>query len=187
MCGLVSILLAFAVGAAVSGCGGQASDTGTNATTASSTVTTTGGSSSTTGNVANMNGDQLGEAAGAIWSDTMQRLVALMGSKPEAASVKTQVEQLREENIQKLVAIGRQAAALGDSDRAQMRAKLSSVLQSTAGEGWYVSYMDIFKNYSAGDTEFSNLLASFNTLTQYADFELLKQQAPEEASRLGIQ
>ena len=36
-------------------------------------------------------------------------------------------------------------------------------------------------------TEIGNLIAEFNVITQYANFDLLKQQAPTEAKRLGIQ
>jgi len=32
-----------------------------------------------------------------------------------------------------------------------------------------------------------DLLKDFSILTQYTDFDLLKQQEPEEAARLGIQ
>ena len=32
-----------------------------------------------------------------------------------------------------------------------------------------------------------NLVGSLNIITQYADFDLLKKQAPEEAKRLGIE
>ena len=37
------------------------------------------------------------------------------------------------------------------------------------------------------DNDLANELASFNTLTQYAAYELLKKQLPKEAKRLGIQ
>jgi hypothetical protein len=144
-----------------------------------------GGSS--TEPAASRSGDELGDAAGATWAAAMQRLVALLAEKPEAAAVRTQVEQLKEEYVQKLVALGRQGAALDTGEKAKMSARIAVTLEAAADESWYVSYMDVYNNYSANDVEFGNLLASFNILTQYADFELLKQQAPEEAARLGIE
>ena len=52
---------------------------------------------------------------------------------------------------------------------------------------------DVFTAYSKGqsayqakDAGLGDLITSFNILTQYANFELLKKQAPEEAKRLGI-
>ena len=46
--------------------------------------------------------------------------------------------------------------------------------------------VEIQKHYAQMDREFGNLLASFNVLSQYASFDLLKKQLPEEAKRLGI-
>ena len=52
---------------------------------------------------------------------------------------------------------------------------------------------DLFKEYQEGQSfykdnpELYNLIGDFNTITQYAFFDLLKKQLPEEASRLGIQ
>jgi hypothetical protein len=38
----------------------------------------------------------------------------------------------------------------------------------------------------AGERDLANELSSFNILTQYAFFDLLKRQEPDEAQRLGI-
>jgi hypothetical protein len=46
---------------------------------------------------------------------------------------------------------------------------------------------DAVNHYRNEDNDFANTLAEFNTLTQYADFDLLKKQKPDEATRLGIQ
>ncbi len=37
------------------------------------------------------------------------------------------------------------------------------------------------------DNSLANEISQMNILTQYADYELLKQQEPQEAVRLGIQ
>ncbi len=134
-----------------------------------------------------MTPDELGDAAVATWSEAMQELVALLESKPEAATIQSQVEQLKETYVVKLVALGRLREALSDSDKAKVSSGITAGLEATADEPWFMSYMEIYDGYSDGDLGFANLLASFNILTQYADFELLKQQAPEEAARLGIE
>ncbi|MFH0916055.1 MAG: hypothetical protein V1912_06355 [bacterium] len=121
------------------------------------------------------------------WSEAIQRLAALLESKPEAAAVRSQVEQLKDEYIGKLVELGRQREALSTGDRAQAGLRTEAALEAAGDEAWYMSYKTLYENYSGGDQEFANLLASFNILTQYADFELLKQQAPEEAARLGVE
>jgi hypothetical protein len=174
-CALCAFALLFA-----SACGGD--DSG------SSTATTTGAESTTaTAQAAEMTPDEIGAAVGATWADAMQELVALLESKPESSAIKSQVEQLKERYVVKLVALGRLREALSDSDKARVSAGITKALDASADEPWFTSYMDIYDGYSDGDLDFANLLASFNILTQYADFDLLKQQAPEEAARLGIE
>jgi hypothetical protein len=181
MVGLVSALLLLGSSVLLAACGGGSSGTDT-------TVTTPVGQTvSTTEQAASMSGSELGNAAGAAWAEAMQRLTTLLTNKPEAAVVKAQVEQLKEEYVQKLVQLGRQGAALDTAAKAQMSARIVAALGAAADKDWYKSYMDIYRNYSGGDVEFGNLLASFNILTQYADFDLLKKQAPKEAARLGIE
>ncbi len=173
------VLCAFAL-LFVTACGSD--DSGSN------TATTTGGQSATTAAQAEeMTPDEIGDAVGATWADSIQELVALLESKPEASAIKSQVEQLKESYVGKLVALGRLREALPDSDKARVSAGITTALDAFADEPWFTSYMDIYDSYSDGDLDFANLLASFNILTQYADFDLLKQQAPEEATRLGIE
>jgi hypothetical protein len=148
-------------------------------------TTATGETAATTESAASMSGSDLGKAAGATWTEAMQKLNTLLASKPEAATVSTQVKQLKEEYIQKMVALGRQRAALDPSGKSDMNASLAASVSAAANEDWYSQYMETYNQYGS-DAEFANLLASFNILTQYADFELLKQQSPEEAARLGI-
>ena len=40
--------------------------------------------------------------------------------------------------------------------------------------------------YQAQDLELGNLIAAVNIITQYANFDLLRGQEPEEAARLGL-
>jgi hypothetical protein len=144
-------------------------------------------SASTTAPAADMSAGELGDAIGATWSEAMQKLGALLESKPEAGAIQSQVQQLKEEYIGKLVELGRQREALGTSDKAQADQRTAAALEAAGDEVWYASYKSLYQYYSDGDLGFANLLASFNILTQYAEFELLRQQAPEEATRLGIE
>jgi hypothetical protein len=162
-----------ALGLVVAGCGGS-STAESSAPTASEEI-------------GSMSGGELGDAAGATWTAAMQELVTLLADKPDPATVKAQVEQLKEQSIQKLVALGRQGAALEPAEKAQMTAKIASALTGAAGQDWWERYSEIHAHYASGDIEFGNLIADFNVMTQYADLDLLKQQAPDEAARLGIE
>ena len=79
------------------------------------------------------------------------------------------------------------SSLLSDSDKTRLSDKLAQSLEAMGNEPWYQSYKTLYEYYADDDLSFANLLASFNILTQYADFELLKAQDPEEAARLGIQ
>jgi hypothetical protein len=97
------------------------------------------------------------------------------------------VQTLKEAAIQSLVALGRQRETFSDADRARVDSLEWVALEDLAGETWYTSYNSLWSYYSGADLEFGNLIAGFNTLTQYSDFGLLKQQLPEEAARLGVE
>ncbi len=173
------ILCAFAV-LLLAACGGD--DASSSPDTAAAEGTT-----STTVQADEMSPDELGDAIGATWSEAMQELVALLEGQPEAAAVTSQVQELKESYITELVALGEMREALSDSDKAKVDSRALVALGASADEPWYTSYMDIYNGYPEDDLDFKNLLASFNILTQYAAFDLLKEQAPEEAARLGIE
>jgi hypothetical protein len=64
---------------------------------------------------------------------------------------------------------------------ARITAALGSLPTAT-----YDAYQQAYTDYS-GDLEVANLIASFNILGQYANFDLLREQAPDEAARLGVE
>jgi hypothetical protein len=184
MIGMACASVMLAVGLVLAGCGGGSADTDTTApaTAEQPTVTTEQAASPES-----MDGSELADAIFTTWVEAMQKLDALLADRPDPASVQTQVEQLKEEYIQKLVALGRQVAALDLGEKATMQAELLSAAMDASEEDWYASYSEIYADYAGSDIEFGNLVADFNILTQYADFDLLKQQAPDEAARLGIE
>ncbi len=130
---------------------------------------------------------ELGEAAGALWSEAIQRLVETLEARPEPAAVYSRVAQLKEEYVRKMVALGREIASLQVDGRAVALGRITAALEAAAESEWFKRYVALYDEYASGDQEFALLLASFNILTQYADFELLKLQDPEEAARLGIE
>ena len=84
-----------------------------------------------------------------------------------------------------MVDLGREREALSPQDRAQADAVLRSRIFSVPSD-LFKSYQDVQSAYQS-DRDLFNLIADFNIITQYAIFELLKKQLPDEAKRLGIQ
>ncbi len=182
---IVCLFLTFGLLVVGCGAGSPESDVATNSSTgAGATTTTTGAGSGATVE----GGKQLGEAVSALWTEAMQRLDATLDGLPPVEDIKSTVAALKEEYVQKLVALGKQRQSMDAPAKAEADSTIVAALAAAAGEPWYMAYMDYYDEYAyqSGDVDFVNLLAGFNILTQYADFELLASQAPDEAERLGV-
>jgi hypothetical protein len=177
----VCILIA-AVALATMGCAGELPVPGKNSSTSTGRVSTTTRESTPL---------QLGTQVAATWSEAMQKLVSLLAETPPIASLQAPVTQLKEEYVQKMVALGHQIEALDAPQRQTASDRSSEILDGTADSDWFQSYVRLYDHYAAGEDQssqdFAVLLSTFNTLTQYAFFDLLKAQDPDEAQRLGIQ
>ncbi len=179
------VCLALALGLLASGCGST-----TPSDTSASTAAAGGSTTSLTGSEAtSMSGGELGQAAAALWAEATQRLNTVLEGMPSVDDVKDDVAALKEEYVQKLIALGKARRSMDASAKAQADSAIASAFSAAADEVWYTTYLATYDEYAyqSGDVDFVNLLGSFNILTQYADFELLKQQEPDEATRLGIE
>lgn len=127
----------------------------------------------------------LGAAAGSIYVDTLKAVVDAMKGDPAPADLRTKLEALKAAAIPKLVDLGRRREALDAAGKAAMDSAIGMGLNQVPGDV-FTAFSKGQSAYQAKDVELGNLITSFNILTQYANFELLKQQAPEEAKRLGI-
>jgi hypothetical protein len=174
-------LILLSAGLLVAGCGSGAG--GTDATTAPPET----GATSTTFALEEVTPDGLATAVTDTWAEAMQEMVALLEGRPEAAAILPEVQALKEEYIQRLVELGHQRETLSaaDDDRANNLEMLA--FNDMADETWYAAYNKLWSYYADMDLDLANLMGSFNYLTQYSDFELLKEQAPAEADRLGIE
>ncbi len=169
-------------GVALSACAGELPDPGL-----STTIPGPAGTTPTT----TPRGALLGDQIGATWSESIQELVPLLEGTPPASTLGPTVAEVKEKYIQKMVALGREVETLDQAGREAAWDHAAAVLEGTAESDWFKSYVRLYDQYAAaGDQttqEFAVLLSTFNTLTQYAFFELLKAQEPEEARRLGIE
>jgi hypothetical protein len=132
----------------------------------------------------------LGDQVAATWSEAVQKLVPLLEGVPPIASLRTPVSQLKEEYVQRMVALGRQIGALDAGQQQAAYDRATDVIGGTGETEWFKSYVRLYDQYAANadqeSQDFAILLSTFNTLSQYAFFDLLKDQEPEEAQRLGI-
>jgi hypothetical protein len=136
--------------------------------------------------ITEMSPEQLGERVGDVYVDALRRTAEMMEARPSVEELRPDLEQLKAEAIEKLVPIGELREAMSEADRAKMDAVIR---QKTFGspKEFYDSFREGHKHFAAEDRELGNLISSINIIGQYAAFELLRKQAPEEAKRLGIE
>jgi hypothetical protein len=178
----VAGILVILAGLLLAGCAGELPVPG------QTSSTSTGGEPTTT---TLSRGTELGDQIGSTWSEGIQKLVPLLEGTSPASSLQPTVAQLKEEYVQRMVALGREIDSLDQAGRGYAYDRAEQVLEGSAETDWFRSYVRLYDHYAAANDQasqdFAVLLSTFNTLTQYAFFELLKAQEPSEAERLGIE
>ena len=129
---------------------------------------------------------QLGVAIGEDYCETMTRLGALIESHlSEPAILAEEARQLRDAAITSLVHRGYEREDLSTELRKTTDVATQGQIQRVDQVAWQAmskATMSLMFTHNA----LSQLLSSFNVLTQYAAFELLRAQNPAEADRLGL-
>jgi hypothetical protein len=132
-----------------------------------------------------MTPDEMGSAVSEIYVKAIADLTRLLQQNASAGEAVQEIETLKEKYVQELIAYGKMRESLEESERSKMDLAIRLGLNDVYRDQVYTNYTESINQY-LDNTGLYNLLSSFNILTQYANFELLKQQEPEEAERLGI-
>lgn len=129
--------------------------------------------------------ENLGLKIGSSYVETLKQVVAILKDKPAPEEALSMLTDMKNWTIDLMVGLGKERAALSEEDRAVVDRVLGNKISSVPA--------DLFKEYQDGQAFYKDhavlfgLIADFNIITQYSDFELLKKQLPQEAERLGIQ
>lgn len=129
---------------------------------------------------------ELGEAIADIYVQAIVDLSELIKDLPPTADVKPKIADLKEEYVQQLVAFGKKREFMEDADRSTVDLNIRVGIREVYNQPAYSTYGEAVTHYF-DDKELHTLLLDYNILTQYASFDLLKEQAPAEAERLGIE
>jgi hypothetical protein len=138
------------------------------------------------GGEAPSNPAELGKKIAADHQAMMKELDGILEGKPAPDALRPKIADLKKKYIQLHVASGKQRESLTPEDRQKCDGALRSALFSMDRETLKTLQAAV-SEVRKQDNDLANELSSFNTLTQYAAYELLKKQLPEEAKRLGIQ
>lgn len=136
--------------------------------------------------VEDMSPEGLADAIMTTYHEAIGDIVALTEGLPDGDSIYDEAVAMKEKYVQKFVVLGKQKAAMSDADRAAIDSKLRMGMSSFYRDPAFKAYMEATNSYISTHRELQKVLADFNIITQYADFELLRKQAPEEAKRLGV-
>lgn len=169
----VAAAVAFALLAA---CGGSESESPGNSQSAGATS----GSSSAAAP------EDLAEEVAQHYFDALDELDAILSQDPQIDDLRLEVLNLKNEYITLLLPYGYSREEMSGTardafDSAINRAILLSTPPALTTLGTTVADLN-----AAGETSLASEVASFNILTQYVFFDLLKEQDPDEAERLGI-
>ncbi len=135
---------------------------------------------------AEMSPAELGRQIGELYVQALSGVTEMLKEKPGVAEVRPQVEQLKEKYVRQLVELGRKREALDASGKAAVDSQIMIKVNALAREPWYATFNEVQQHYFQ-DQDFHKVVIAFNVIGQYANFDLLKQQDPQEAARLGIE
>lgn len=129
---------------------------------------------------------ELGDAIGALYVEAIESVAHEVAQRPDPEVLRPKLESMKATYVAELVALGRAREDLEAADRATVdgavRRAVTKIPSAT-----FTTYAEGQNHYLETDRELADLIASFNVITQYANFDLLQKQAPDEAERLGIQ
>jgi hypothetical protein len=174
-----TVLLALGV-AVLSACGGSDGA----ATTAPSPTGATSTTVAAPTTAATLSPAELGDQIGDLYVAAIDDVAALLADRPDPAVAATDLADLKEQYIEQMVAFGYQREALDTAGRAVVDARITAALNGVPS-ATYDAYQAAYAYYGE-DLDVANLIAAFNIIGQYANFDLLRQQEPEEAARLGL-
>ena len=128
---------------------------------------------------------EIGEAVGKLYVKAIEKVVEDLKDKPEVIEAKKKMEELKESYVQKLIVYGKKHEKMNQDEKNTFNRTVLYGINKVP-RTIFKSYLAIQKYYRKKDRELGNLITTFNAITQYANFELLKKQAPKEAEKYGI-
>ena len=132
------------------------------------------------------NGEDLGKAIGKDFITCTESLVEILKKDLSIEALKTEVEKLRDKYIEIFVAYGHQKEKMDQNERMKCDQAIWNIFSDEDQKRLEIITEKI-NTIRSEDNDLANMIANMNIITQYADFELLKKQAPDEAKRLGVE
>ncbi|MEA3266730.1 MAG: hypothetical protein U9P42_07285 [Candidatus Fermentibacteria bacterium] len=126
-------------------------------------------------------GNRVGEIYGQMYVDLHE--IATQGLPAEELA--PLVAEMKEDYIGQFVELGAIREGMTDEQKSVVDRAIRSYFYDMDME-IARSVTDMINFYRPEDGELASNMSQMNILTQYADYELLRSQSPDEATRLGI-
>ena len=124
----------------------------------------------------------IGQDIQAAHLQAMNNLAQILQSEQPPTDLLNQILALRETTIHQLVALGRERQKLDTFGKADC----DRIIQQGMTQIPSYQTLDQARATYAANPELADALDSFNDIIHYAILELLKEQYPAEAARLGV-
>jgi hypothetical protein len=139
--------------------------------------------------ISQMSSEQYSDAICDIYVKAMTNLGDILTKYPKANdAMKTEVDTLYERTVQELLPFGKASQSFSaEKKKAYDTALLQAIFGTFDGLQLTMDAINIrMDDLNDFDQTLWDKVSDMNIITQYADFDLLKQQDPAEAARLGI-
>jgi hypothetical protein len=120
------------------------------------------------------------------YEEMNEMLLALIEQDLPAADLAPEIAALKDDYIDIFVAMGHQREAMSDEEVASFNSTALLALNDVSQEHIDAMNALLTELNAAGEYDLAGEINSLNILTQYAQFELLWGQDPEEAERLDL-
>jgi len=127
----------------------------------------------------------LGRQAGTIYGATIDKLVAALQQNPGVPDAWQAVNAIIADAETQLVELGRTREAMDAGGRSAFDRGVMLQMSEVPYETFEV-FSELQRSYQNLDTKLGTRIASANIVTQFANFDLLRQQSPEAAARHGV-
>lgn len=128
----------------------------------------------------------LGNRIADVYEEMYFELDELLNRELDPEQLWPELTDLKEDYISRFVEMGAAQEKMSEQQKAAVSSTTSSRFYHMEGDVLN-SVNETITRYRQLDNDLANEIADFNILTQYAFWDLLREQEPEEAARLGIE
>ncbi len=144
------------------------------------------GGTPATATPASLTPQELGLEVTQHYFEALDKLGTILDKDLPADTLRLEVHDLKAEYIETFVSYGYQREAMTTSDRDAFDVEVRQTILLATPSALDKLSAAVTSLNEAGKSDLANEISSINIITQYAFFDLLKKQEPEEAQRLGI-